>query len=173
MKNKLKYFIRILKLFFWPIILNVTQFLIITIFTLFFNFNYKNSLKQEYQNLKDNEINIEFEKITNTDKYIHELNDFLEDNGTLIIIITTLVLLPFIIKVYNKLKNKNTKKIETKTYFNIIFISILLSISLNIILYLINRVVSITNRYDNIQILLYTIIPTGMSIAKASNITEE
>ena len=162
MKNKLSYFIKILKLFFWPILLTVTQFLIITIFTLLFNLNYTRDLKGEYPDLSDNEISVKFEEITNTEEYIYELNDYLNNNGTLIIIVTSLILLPFLLKSYKKVKDKNIKKIGNKDYLKIIIVSILLSIGLNIILYLINRVVPITNRYDNIKVLFYTIIPTGI-----------
>lgn len=162
MKNKLNYFMKILKLLFWPILFTFTQFTLITIFTLLFNNNYTNDLKLKYPNLNENEINIKFEEITNTEEYIYELSEHLNNNSTLIIIITSLILLPFLIKKYKKLKDNNIKKIDNKDYLKIIVTSILVSLGLNIIIYLINRVIPITNRYDNIKILLYNIIPIGI-----------
>jgi len=162
MKNKLNYFIKILKLLFWPVIFTLTQFTLITIFTLLFNNNYTNDLKLKYPNLTENEINIKFEEITNTEEYIYELSEYLNNNSVLIIIITSLILLPFLIKKYKKIRDSNIKKIEKKDYLKIIITSILLSLSLNIIIYLINKVIPITNRYDDIRILLYNIIPIGI-----------
>ena len=162
MKNKLNYFMKILKQFFWPIIFIFIQFTLITIFALLFNNNYTNDLKYKYPNLNENEINIKFEEITNTEEYIYELSEHLNNNSTLIIIITSLILLPFLIKKYKKLKDNNIKKIDNKDYLKIIVTSILLSLSLNIIIYLINRVIPITNRYDDIKIVLYNIIPIGI-----------
>ena len=65
-------------------------------------------------------------------------------------------------KKVKKIRDSNIKKIEKKDYLKIIITSILLSLSLNIIIYLINKVIPITNRYDDIRILLYNIIPIGI-----------
>ena len=153
---------KILKLFFWPILLTITQFILITLFTLLFNYKYINGLKVEYPKLNQTEINLKFEEISNTEEYIYELSDYLNNNGTIIVIITLILLLPFILKTYNKLKSSNIKKLEFNKYLKIIVFSILLSIGLNIIMYLINSLIPITNRYDDIKALFYTIIPTGI-----------
>ena len=154
--------IKYLKLFFWPLLLTITQFVLIALFTLIFNYKYINNLKIEYPKLNETEINLKFEEISNTEEYIYELSEHLNNNGTIIVIITLILLLPFILKAYNKLKSSNIKKIQFNKYLKIIMFSILLSISLNIIMYLINNLIPITNRYDDIKVLFYTIIPTGI-----------
>lgn len=154
--------IKYLKLFFWPLLLVITQFLLITLFTLLFNYKYINNLKIRYPNLNETEINLKFEEISNAEEYVYELSEYLNDFGTIIVIITLILLLPFILKTYKKLKSTNIKKIEGKDYLKIIVFSIFLSIGLNMVLYLINNIIPITNRYDEIKVLFYTIIPTGI-----------
>jgi len=162
MKEKLNYLKKFVKTLVWPILLTLGQFLLIVVFTLFFNLNYINNLKSEYPNFSNNEINIKFNEITNTDNYIQELSEFLNDNNIFIMLIMIVIFLPILIKIYKKLKDKNIEKIDKTDYLKIITFSIFLSLSLNIILYLINTLIPITNRYDNIKILFYTIIPTGI-----------
>ncbi len=158
MKYKLDYLKSFIKVLFWPILLELGQFLLIILFTIFFNMNYIATLKKQFPNLTDFQISNKFNEIMNTNKYIEELNIFLRSRSLIIIIILMIIVLPLIIKSYKKLKIK-----ENKTYklTKLIINSCLLALILNITIYLINTILPITNRYDNMSIKINIILTTG------------
>ncbi len=158
MKYKLDYLKSFIKVLFWPILLELGQFLLIILFTIFFNMNYIATLKKQFPNLTDFQISNKFNEIMNTNKYIEELNIFLRSRSLIIIIILMIIVLPLIIKSYKKLKIK-----ENKTYklTKLIINSCLLALILNITIYLINIILPITNRYDNMSIKINIILTTG------------
>lgn len=162
MKSILTYLKNFIKVLYWPFLLEIGQYLFIILFTIFFNMKYIATLKEQFPTLNNGEINYKFNEILGSSQYIQELNEFLIDNSLIMIIMLTILILPILIKKYNKLKNKEIKKLENKEYLKIMVTSIFLAITLNIIIYLINRIIPFTNRYDDNSIHIYMILSTGI-----------
>ena len=162
MKTRLEYLKKICKTLIWPLILSLSQFILVVLFTLFFNMQYLNSLKAQYPNLNNNQINDKFQEILNSNKYVQELSDFLIDKSVIMIILLALIILPIIIKKYNNLKKDKITKLTNKEYIKIIVTSIFIAVVLNLIMYLFNKLIPFTNRYDSSSTKFYMIISTGI-----------
>lgn len=162
MKTKLEYLKKFCKTLIWPLILSLSQFILIVLFTLFFNMQYLNSLKVQYPTLNNNQINDKFQEILNSNKYVQELNNFLTDKSIFVIILLALIILPIITKKYNSLKKDKITKLTNKEYIKIIITSIFMAVVLNLIMYLFNKLIPFTNRYDSSSTKFYMIISTGI-----------
>lgn len=162
MQVKLDYFKNFLKVLIWPFLLGIGQFLLILIFTIFFNIDYINTLKEQYPNLNSTEISTKFQEILGTNKYVQELNEFLVDKSLIIIIVLTIVFLPIFIKKYRRKVVESKKKLKNKDWIKIIVVSLFLAISLNLVLYIMNTFIPFTNRYDNTNTKFFMIITTGV-----------
>lgn len=164
MKIKLEYLKKFCKTLFWPLILSLSQFILIVLFTLFFNMQYLNSLKVQYPTLNNNQINDKFQEILNSNKYVQELSGFLTDKSVIMIILLALIILPIITKKYNSLKKDKITKLANKEYIKIIITSIFMAVVLNLIMFLFNKLIPFTNRYDSSSTKFYMIISTGIIV---------
>lgn len=162
MQSKLTYLKNFAKVLIWPIILGLGQFLLIIIFTFFFNLKYINTLQEQFPNLSANEINIKFQEILITNKYVQELNGYLVENNIFILIILTLLLLPILVKKYKKQKLEEKIETSNKSIIKIILIALFMAISLNLLFFLANNIFEFTNRYDSTVTHISTIITTGL-----------
>lgn len=162
MQSKLDYLKNFVKVLIWPILLGLGQFLLIILFTIFFNNKYMTTLKEQYPTLNNIEINSKFEEIIKTNKYSQELSSFLTSKTLIIMIILSIILLPIFIKKYKNLKSDKIKKIENKDYIKIVVTSIFISVTLNLIFYLINMWIPFTNRYNITSTKFSMIITTGI-----------
>lgn len=124
---------------FYPILLLITQFIIIFIFTLFFNLNTTNEV--------------------GTIIYEEQLAHFLNQNKVFIVLITFLILIIFLLK---KIKNKLIH-INLKNTFFLIILGICFSITFNLFLYSINKLYYFTNLFDNTNTsIIVALITTGI-----------
>lgn len=162
MHSKLTYLKNFAKVLIWPIILGLGQFLLIIIFTFFFNLKYINTLQEQFPKLSTSEINTKFQEILVTNKYVQELNGYLIENNIYILFILVLLLLPILVKKYKKQKIKEKEKIDSKGIIKILLVSIFLAVSLNLLLFLANSIFQFTNRYDSTVTHISTIITTGL-----------
>ena len=135
MKSNLKYLRNVFKVLIWPIIFTIGQFLINYIFVAIFN-----SKEQGIM------IDSEFIKYVQTIEYQEKLNNYINSKALLIILITAIIFIPILYRLFKKYKLKNNYKL--KDIFIPIVFGITISLIYNITLFEFNNIVYFTNKFE-------------------------
>ena len=150
MKNSLKYIKNILKVLVWPIIFSLGTFIINYIFVSIFNSNQKGTM-----------TNNEFLEYIKRIEYQERLTNYINSKSLLIILITVIIFLPILLKIYKKYRVKNNFKL--KNIFIPIAFGISISLIYNIILFYLNNLTPLTNTFKVSAIpILVQIICSGI-----------
>ena len=146
MKNSLKYIKNILKVFVLPLVFTLGSFVINYIFVAIFNSREKGIM-----------TNSEFIDYIKTIEYQEKLNNYINSKSVLIVLITAIIFIPILLKVFKKYKVKNNFKL--KDIFIPITLGIIISLIYNIILFYLNNLFNFTNKFDisNIPIIVQII----------------
>ena len=146
MKNNLKYIKNIFKVLIWPIVFTIGQFLINYIFVAIFNSKEQGTM-----------TNDEFIKYVQTIEYQEKLNNYINTKAFLIILITVIIFMPILYKVFKKYKQKNNFKI--RDIIIPITFGITISLIYNITLFELNNIFNFTNNFEisNIPIIVQII----------------
>ena len=91
MKNSLNYIKNIFKVLIWPIVFTIGQFFINYIFIAIFNLKEKGTMN-----------NSEFIEYIKTLEYQEKLNNYINSKTLYIILITTIIFLPILYKIFKK-----------------------------------------------------------------------
>lgn len=134
MKNSLKYIKSILKVLVWPILFSLGTFIINYIFVSIFNSNEKGTM-----------TNNEFLEYIKSIEYQERLTDYINSKSLLIILITLLIFLPILFRVFKKYSVKNNFKL--KNIFIPIAFGISISLIYNITLFYLNNLIPITDTF--------------------------
>ena len=135
MKNSLKYIKNILRVLVWPIIFSLGTFIINYIFVSIFNSKEKGTM-----------TNNEFLEYIKSIEYQERLTNYINSKSLLIILITVIIFLPILLKVFKKYKAKNNFKI--KNIFIPIVFGISISLIYNITLFHLNNLIPFTNTFE-------------------------
>jgi len=135
MKNSLKYLKNIFKVLIWPIIFTIGSFFINYIFVAIFNSKEKGTM-----------TNNQFIQYISTIEYQDKLNDYINSKALLIILITTIIFIPILYKVFKKYKKENNFKL--KDIVLPIILGITISLIYNIILFQLNNLFHFTNKFE-------------------------
>lgn len=135
MKKLLKYLKNIFKVLIWPIIFSLGTFLINYIFVAIFN-------SKEQGNMTNNE----FLKYISTTEYQEKLTSYINSKSILIILITAIIFIPILYKVFKKYKKENSFKL--KDIVLPIILGITVSLIYNIILFQLNNLFHFTNKFE-------------------------
>jgi len=150
MKNSLKYIKNIFKVLIWPIVFTIGQFFINYIFIAVFNSKEKGTMNSS-----------EFIEYIKTLEYKERLNNYINSKTLLIILITTIIFLPIIYKVFKKYKKEN--KFTLKDIIIPTFFGITISLVYNIILFYLNNKFNFTNKFEINNIpLIVQIVSSGI-----------
>lgn len=150
MKNSLKYLKNLFKVFIWPIIFIIGQFLIQYIFVAIFNSKEQGSM-----------TNSEFLKYIESLEYQNKLNNYINSKALIIILITMIIFIPIFYKLYKKYKTKNNFKF--KNIFEPILYGISISLIFNIILFYLNNIFNFTNKFELNQLpIIIQLITSGI-----------
>ena len=101
MKNSFKYFKNLLKVLIWPIIFVIGQFFVNYVFVAIFNAKEKGTMTSS-----------EFLQHIKTASYQDRLNDFINSKALLIILMTSIILIPIFYKVFKRYKKENNFSIK-------------------------------------------------------------
>ena len=142
---------KIIKIIDWPILFGISQFLITILFSFFFLMLQKN----KYPNFTINEI-------IDSENYTLNLSNFLSKYSVLIMIIILIIFVPILLKKYQIYKKQSSFAFKNK--LSTIFLGASLAIILNIIIFRINSIINITDRYNNLnnERLLFSILSSGI-----------
>ena len=142
---------KIIKIIDWPILFGISQFLITILFSLLFLMLQKN----KYPNYTINEI-------INSENYALNLSNFLSKYSILIMLIMLIIFVPILLKKYQIYKKTNILTYKNK--ISTILLGTSLAIILNIIIFRINYIINITDRYNNLnnKRLLVNILSSGI-----------
>ena len=135
MENSLKYIKNIFKVLIWPIIFSIGTFLINYIFVAIFNSKEQGTM-----------TNNEFIKYVSTLEYQEKLNNYINSKSLLIILITAIIFIPILYRVFKKYREKN--KFKLKDIIVSIVLGITLSLTYNIILFGLNNLYHFTNKFE-------------------------
>ena len=135
MKNRFKYVKNIFKVLVWPFVFTIGSFIINYIFVSIFNSKEKGTMP-----------NNEFIEYIKTIEYQEKLNNYINSKSLLIILITSVIFIPILYKVFKKFKIKNNFKL--KDIFIPITLGITISLIYNIILYYLNNLFNFTNNFE-------------------------
>lgn len=150
MKNSLNYLKKLFKVLIWPIIFTIGSFFISYIFVAIFNSNEQGNL-----------TNKEFLEYIKTIEYQNRLNDYINSNALIIAIITTLIFIPILCKVYKKYKKQNN--FNLKDIMLPISLGITISLIYNITVFNLNNIFHFTNNYEITSIpIIIEIICSGI-----------
>lgn len=134
-KNSLKYIKKFLKVLVWPILFSLGTFIINYIFVSIFNSKEKGTMS-----------NSAFLEYINTLEYQEKLKVFIDSKSLLIILITVIIFLPILLKVFKKYRTKNNFKV--KNIFIPIAFGISISLIYNITLFHLNNLIPFTNAFE-------------------------
>ena len=135
MKNSLKYIKNILKVLVWPIIFSLGSFVINYIFVSIFNSKEKGAM-----------TNNEFLEYIKSIEYQEKLNSYINSKSLLIILITAIIFIPILYRVFKKYKTKNNFKL--KNIFIPLAFGISISLIYNITLFYLNNLIPFTNSFE-------------------------
>ena len=135
MKNSLKYIKNILKVLVWPILFSLGTFIINYIFVSIFNSKEKGAM-----------TNNEFLEYIKSIEYQERLTNYINSKSLLIILITLIIFLPILYRVFKKYRVKNNFKI--KNIFIPIAFGISVSLIYNITLFHLNNLIPLTNSFE-------------------------
>ena len=135
MKNSLKYIKNILKVLVWPILFSLGTFIINYIFVSIFNSKEKGIM-----------TNNEFLEYIKGIEYQEKLTNYINSKSLLIILITVIIFLPILFKVFKKYRIKNDFKF--KNIFIPIAFGISISLIYNITLFHLNNLIPFTNNFE-------------------------
>lgn len=151
MNNIIKKAVNICRIMIWPLSFLISQILIISIFTFFFNEQQLKIISVNHPSLTLQEQNNLLLEYINTADYNHKLNQYINDNTLFIILISAMIVLPLFLKIYRKNKLSSSLPLNKKNYWQLIIIGITSAIALNIIIYLLNTKIHFTNAYDPVS----------------------
>ncbi len=161
MTNKINYLKHFFKVLIWPIIFLVGQFLLVLLFSLYFNINEFNTIKTNNSDGQD--ITETFNNYVKTTDYSNKLSEFINSNMLLITIITFIIFIIIFKHYYKKYQINYNQKISFKTIMLLILIGTCINTSYNIIMSNVNSIYNFTNAYDKIEVnILISIICTGI-----------
>lgn len=142
---------KIIKIIDWPILFGISQFLITILFSLLFLMLQKN----KYPNSTVNDI-------INDDNFILNLSNYLSKYSILIMLIMFIIFAPILLKKYQRYKKNNILNIKDKLL--IILLGSSFAMILNLIIFRLNNIYNITDRYNNInnERLLINILSSGI-----------
>lgn len=135
MKKILSYIKNILKVLIWPLVFTLGTFIINYIFVALFNSKEKGIMTDS-----------EFIEYIKTLEYQEKLNNYINSKSFLIILITAIIFIPILYKVFKKYKTKNNFKL--KDIFIPITLGITISLIYNIILFYLNNLFNFTNNFE-------------------------
>ena len=146
MKNSLKYIKNIFKVLIWPIVFALGSFFINYIFVAIFNSKEQGTMS-----------NADFIKYISTSQYQEKFNNYINSRIFLITLITSIIFIPILYKVFKKYKSKNNFKF--KNIFIPIVFGITVSLTYNITLFQLNNYFRFTNKFEisNIPIIVQII----------------
>lgn len=135
MKNSLNYIKNIFKVLIWPIVFTIGTFLINYIFVAIFNYKEKGTM-----------TNNEFLEYIKGIEYQEKLNSYINSKSLLIILITVIIFIPILYRVFKKYKTRNDFKL--KNIFIPIAFGISISLIYNITLFYLNNLILFTNIFE-------------------------
>lgn len=135
MKNKVKYFINLLKVLIWPIVFTIGSSFISFIFVCIFNNKYKGTMS-----------NNKFIKYIKTIGYQDKLNNYINSKSLIIALMIFFIFLPIFYKLVKKYKKENNFKL--KKIFLPIILGITISLIYNITIFNLNNLFNFTNAYE-------------------------
>ncbi|MBR6690495.1 MAG: CPBP family intramembrane metalloprotease [Bacilli bacterium] len=135
MKNSLKYIKNIFKVLIWPIVFTIGSFLINYIFVAIFNSKEKGTMNDT-----------EFMKYISTIEYQEKLSNYINSKTIFIVLITALIFIPILYKVFKKYRTKSNFKL--KNIAIPIALGISISLIYNIILFQLNNFLNFTNIFE-------------------------
>ena len=135
MKNNFKYIKNIFKVLVWPFVFTLGSFIINYIFVSIFNSIEKGTM-----------TNNEFIEYIKTIEYQEKLNNYINSKSLLIILITVIIFIPLLYKVFKKFKIKTDFKL--KDMFIPITLGVTISLIYNIILFYLNNLFYFTNSFE-------------------------
>ena len=158
-----KQYVRLLlKALILPFFFILTSYLLIFLFsTIYFNQTYK-QIKQDYPKYSEEKINEIYDETLTSEQFQNDLANYLSDQSLLIILITVIIFIPIFIKKYRKYNIKSTK-LKPLDILKLIGLGLFLAVFLNIIIYYLNELLNLTNRYQiNDKTLWITLLTTGI-----------
>lgn len=135
MKSRSQYIRKIFKVLIWPIIFSLGTFLINYIFVATFN-------SKEQGTMSNNE----FIEYISTLEYQEKLNNYINSKTFYIVLITAIIFIPLLYKIFKKYKSKNNFKF--KNIFIPIAFGISISLIYNITLFHLNNLFQFTNNFE-------------------------
>ena len=142
----MKYFIKLLKTLLYPAVVLFVEFLVQYIFIFLFNHNEIDIIKQSYPNFSQTQVINKLNKLISTKQYQMRLSNYLSDNILIIVIITSIILIPLFILFYKKYRMKS-QRISIWDIIFIILLGMSVSIIFNVIIFELNSVWHFTNNY--------------------------
>lgn len=150
MKNKFKYFKKLLKVLIWPIVLAIGSYFINFIFICIFNTKEKGTME-----------NNEFIKYMDSLDYQDKLSNYISNKSLIIVLIMLMIFLPIFFKLIKKYRKENTFKI--KNIFLPVILGIVISLIYNIFLFSLNNKFHFTKSFELSSIpILIQIISSGI-----------
>lgn len=159
--NGIQYIVSLFKALLLPFFFVVVGYILIFIFSAIYCNQEYNRLEKEYPKYTTVQIDELYNENLSTEKFQLNLNDYLIDKNLIIVLITTIVFVPIFIKKYKKYKPEKSR-LKSKSILKLVILGITLAISLNIIIYYLNEILHLTNRYDNNKIVFTTLVTTGI-----------
>lgn len=150
----IEYLKKLIKVLVLPILFGLGQIIIIFIFTLVFNNNVYNSMK-------NSELENTYELYYESPTYIEDLTQFINDNTIWIILISAMIFLPLFIYKYKKQEIKKNYKID-KNLIYVIINSISITIFLNLLIIIFNNCFEIKTNLTNYKYLFTLLLSTGI-----------
>lgn len=156
-----QYIVLLLKALIWPFSFIVFGYLIIILFSGSYFFNQYNDLVNNNKELSTSAIDKLYSQALESPILKNNLANYLEDNGLLIILITVIIFMPIFIKIHSKYKQK-TEKLKIISIIKIIILGMSVAILLNLIIFNLNKLIEFTNRYNQKEIVWFTILSIGI-----------
>ena len=137
-KIKGKQFVsELLKALVWPFLFVLISYLINFIFSFIYFYNHQNTSPKE-------------------------LSNYLNDNSLLMVLIIFIIFFPILFKKYQKI-SLQPSQLKIKNIISLIIIGSSLAVILNIIIYNLDKIIDLTERYDNINNkIMISLITTGI-----------
>lgn len=153
---------QVLTIIIWPIIFIVGQIFIKYPFVAYFNSLEFQTLKKQFPNLTNNQLN---EKLLDYQKditYQDSLNKFINEKALIITLITFIIFGFIFYRIYKKYR-KEKIQINIKNSYKLAIVGISISLFYNIFIYYLNNIVHITDNYYISDIpLIIQILTTGL-----------
>lgn len=135
----IKSFFNNLKIIMVPLIFIIINFLIIIAFSLIFNLKEKDKLMQIN--------NMSMDELMATTEYQEKLAIYLDQNSLYITLLTFIIVIPFLFKIYKKIKPIKNEIVNNNSKLLIVLFFIIISCFLNIFLLYFSRTLDLNNIY--------------------------